>query len=131
MSRRPRPNKRSPRREEIIITAIEWGASLRTAANLAGISFRTLHTWRENDPTFDLSVSNARVVLKAKIEAALKECPDLKRLIITALKRGFTLDEASKLAGVSVFTVEQWQREDSIFHEAILQGLTDEPLAEN
>lgn len=143
MSRRSRPNKRSPEREQTIITALQWGASLRTAASLAGISFRTLHTWRENDPDFDLSISNARVVLNAKIKAALQECPDLKQMIITALKRGFTLDAASKLAGISVFTIEQWQRDDSEFNTAVFEatsilhanqaaalGESDEPLAE-
>ena len=73
MSRRSTPNKRSPEREQTIITALQWGATFEAAAKLAGVSPQAVDQWRRADPVFNAAVLEARGILHANQAAALGE----------------------------------------------------------
>jgi len=73
MARKPTPNKRTPVREQTILLAIEWGATWKAAAGLAGVTPRTLDQWRQADPDFDQAVKRAKERLHAKQRKALGE----------------------------------------------------------
>lgn len=71
MSRRSTPNKRSPEREQTILTALEWGATWEAAAKLAGVSPQAVDQWRRADPVFAAAALKARERLRAKQGSAL------------------------------------------------------------
>ena len=71
MSRRSTPNKRSPEREQTILTALEWGATWEAAAKLAGVSPQAVDQWRRADPVFAAAALQARERLRAKQGSAL------------------------------------------------------------
>lgn len=71
MTRRSTPNKRSPEREQIILTALRWGATWGAAAKLAGVSSTAVDKWRRADPHFNAATIKAREILKANQESAL------------------------------------------------------------
>jgi transposase-like protein len=73
IARKSTPNKRSPEREHIILTALEWGATFSAAAKLAGVSTAAIDKWRRGDPDFDLAVKRAKERLHAKQKEALSE----------------------------------------------------------
>jgi transposase-like protein len=76
MSRRSTPNKRSPEREQIILIALEWGATWRAAAKLAGVSVAALDKWRRADPDFAAAALQAIERLHAKQIEALSDCEE-------------------------------------------------------
>lgn len=71
MSRRSTPNKRSPEREQTILTALEWGATWNAAAKLAGVSPQAVDQWRRADPVFDAATLKAREKLRTRQGSAL------------------------------------------------------------
>lgn len=71
MRRRPTPNKRSPEREQIILTALEWGATWEAAAKLAGVSSAAVDQWRRADPDFAAATLLAKERLRANQANAL------------------------------------------------------------
>jgi hypothetical protein len=71
MSRRSTPNKRSPEREQTILTALEWGATWNAAAKLAGVSPQAVDQWRRSDPVFDAATLKAREKLRTRQGSAL------------------------------------------------------------
>ena len=68
--RKSTPNKRSPEREQTILTALEWGATWGAAAKLAGVSCAAVDKWRR-DPDFAARVLLAKERLQAKQREAL------------------------------------------------------------
>ena len=78
MTRKSTPNKRSPEREQIILTAIEWGATWEAAAKLAGVSPQAIDQWRRADPDFAARVLLAKERLQAKQREALGDCEEDK-----------------------------------------------------
>lgn len=71
MPRRSTPKKRSPEREQTILTALEWGATWKAAAKLAGVCSQAAHQWRRTDPDFADKVRLAKERLQAKQREAL------------------------------------------------------------
>jgi hypothetical protein len=59
-------NKRSPEREQVILTALEWGASWINAAKLAGVTAETVKYWRKNYPDFEEATLAAKAMLRTK-----------------------------------------------------------------
>lgn len=51
--------KRTPQREQAILTRIRQGGSIYAACQDAGIGRTTLHEWRTEDPAFDAKVIEA------------------------------------------------------------------------
>ena len=76
MARKPTPNKRSPERDQIVLTALEWGATFSAAAKLAGVSGTALDRWRRADPDFAAAVLQARERLHVKQIEALSDCEE-------------------------------------------------------
>jgi len=76
IARKSTPNKRSPEREQVILTALEWGATFSAAAKLAGVSEAALDQWRRADPVFAAAVLQARERLHAKQREALSDCEE-------------------------------------------------------
>ena len=76
MARKPTPNKRSPEREQTILTALEWGATWEAAAKLAGVSSAAVEQWRRADPVFAAATLQARERLHAKQREALSDCEE-------------------------------------------------------
>jgi len=76
IARKSTPNKRSPEREHIILTALEWGATFSAAAKLAGVSEAAIDQWRRADPVFAAAVLQARERLHAKQREALSDCEE-------------------------------------------------------
>ena len=76
MARKSTPYKRSPEREQIVLTALEWGATWKAAAKLAGVCTQALDQWRRADPVFAAAVLEARERLHAKQREALSDCEE-------------------------------------------------------
>lgn len=71
VKRQPVSRKRSLKRDYVIFTALEWGATFKAAARLAGVSESSFHIWRRTDPDFAAKVRLAKERLQAKQREAL------------------------------------------------------------
>jgi Bacteriophage Sf6, terminase small subunit-like len=55
-----RPTKRTPEAEATIRKALGMGHDWKTASALAGVSDRTVRSWRDQDPEFSAALDQAR-----------------------------------------------------------------------
>lgn len=72
-----RPTKRTEANRTTILRALRLGATLRLAAESAGLSYPTLNEWMHDDPEFSEAVKKAEATMATnalrRIERAAKE----------------------------------------------------------
>ena len=148
MPRRSTPNKRSPEREQTILTALEWGATWEAAAKLAGVSYNAVEQWRRADPHFAAKVRLAKKRLQAKQREALEEVDEVceeqldnnkrshmrpsipnkwndakAKTVILRLRWGCSQKSAAAYAGVSEQTLHYWRNRDPSFDASVREAI--------
>jgi len=76
MTQKRKPYKRSPERERLILTSLEFGLSLTGAAKIAGVSYSAVSLWRRTDPAFAAATLRAQKQFRDKLREALNDCKE-------------------------------------------------------
>jgi transposase-like protein len=71
-----KPYKRSPERERLVLTSLEFGLSLTAAAKIAGVSASAIGLWRRTDPAFAAATLRAQKQFRDKLREALNDCKE-------------------------------------------------------